>query len=294
MKIEYIDINEINKIPVYLFSTVPKILVIAGIHGNEKTGVVILKKIIKQFKNSNRPYSVAIIPCVNLPAYRANLRVNPNDKIDLNRIFPATEIKSQSYLMAKKIQDFAKKFTVVIDLHVFTGQYTLTCGVDLNIANRKINKKIKQTMSQLELDAICRIDHVSEPKKDGSLCAYLQRQNILAFGIELPPLEVLTKTNSKNIIRGLTNLIKDSNKSIGLRKINSYIRLQYFSKYTGYFSPKKVPGLEIKKGDIMGILTKRDKKTLAINSPFNGRLISISYKKFVKMGNKLFVVGKNI
>ena len=202
MKVEQIKIDKKNKIPVYLFGTEPKSLLMAGVHGDEKTGVVILKKIIKQLQNSKKSYPIAIIPCVNMQAYIANSRINPKDKIDFNRIFPVIKIKSESYQVGKVIQDFAEKFTTVIDIHVFTGQHTLMCGVDLNISKGKTQKKIKDLMSRIGMEAICRIDHTSEPQKDGSLCGYLQHKKILAFGIELPPLEGLTKNNANMFICG--------------------------------------------------------------------------------------------
>src|SRR3989339_411950 len=294
MKVEQIKIDKKNKIPVYLFGTEPKSLLMAGVHGDEKTGVVILKKIIKQLQNSKKSYPIAIIPCVNMQAYIANSRINPKDKIDFNRIFPVIKIKSESYQVGKVIQDFAEKFTTVIDIHVFTGQHTLMCGVDLNISKGKTQKKIKDLMSRIGMEAICRIDHTSEPQKDGSLCGYLQHKKILAFGIELPPVEVLTKNNSDTIKNNLIALIKGFHKKIKVKKLKSYTRLPVFSEYAGFFSPNKIPGLEVRKGDNIGNIIEKNKQKLNINSPFNGRLISISYKKSVKNGDKLFVIGKKV
>lgn len=294
MKINYINIDKKNKIPVFLFGAEPKILLMAGVHGDEKTGVLILKNIIKKLQNSNKSYPVAIIPCVNMWAYRANSRISPKDRVDFNRIFPVVKIKSESYQIGKAIQDFAEKFSTVIDIHVFTGQHTMKCGIDLNIKNNKMNRKIKNMMSLIGMEAICRIDHASEPKKDGSLCAYLQHKKILAFGIELPPLEVLTKSNSNTITNNLIVLIKGFHKKIKIKKLKSYTRLPVFSEYAGFFSPKKTPGLEIKKGDIIGNIKKNNKQNLNVTSPFSGRLISISYKKNIKNGDKIFVIGKKV
>lgn len=294
MKVEQIKIDKKNNIPVFLFGTEPKILLMSGVHGDEKTGVLILKNIIKKLQNSNKSYPVAIIPCVNTRAYKANSRINPKDKVNFNRIFPVIKIKSESHQIGKAIQNFAGKFTIVIDIHVFTGQHTLMCGVDLNISKGKMQKKIKDMMSQIGMEAICRIDHASEPQKDGSLCAYLQHKKILAFGIELPPLEVLTKSNSDIITNNLIALIKDFQKGIKIKKLKSYTRLPVFSKNTGFFSPKTTPGLEIKKGDTIGNITEKNQQKLNISSSFNGKLISISYKKTVKNGDKLFVIGKKV
>lgn len=294
MKINHINIDKKNKIPVFLFGAQPKILLMAGVHGDEKTGVLILKNIIKKLQHSNKSYPVAIIPCVNIRAYRANSRINPKDKTDFNRIFPVIKIKSESYRIGKAIQDFAEKFTTVIDIHVFTGQYTMKCGIDLNIKKNKVNRKIKNMMSQIGMEAICRIDHAIEPKKDGSLCAYLQHKKILAFGIELPPSEVLTKDNFDTIKNNLIDLIKSFHKKIKVKKLKSYIRLSVFSKNIGLFLPKKIPGLEVEKGDTIGNITEKNQRKLNISSPFDGRLISISYKKFIKKGDKIFVIGKKV
>ena len=79
-----------------------------------------------------------------------------------------------------------------------------------------------------------------------------------------------------------------------VKRLKSYLRLPIFSEYTGFFSPKKVPGLEVKKGDTIGNITGNDQQNLNVSTPFNGRLISVSYEKSVKGGDKIFVIGKKI
>lgn len=290
MKIDYIKLNNKVKIRLHSFGLKPRILLLSGIHGDEKTGVLILKSLVTRLRRTNKAYSVMVIPTVNPSAYAKDSRVNPKDRIDLNRIFPVkNNQRTESFKIASKLQQFAEQFEIIIDLHVFNKQKTLICGVDLN-KNHKIQSKIRSIMAKLNLDAMCRIDHRNEPKKDGSLCGYLQSKNKIAFGIELPSKEILTKKQSKTMVSSLIKFIENSD-SPGDRHLQTYIRQQYYLKDSGYFKPIKFPGERIGRGEVVGMLKKR-KIESAIISPFRGKLISISYPRFIRKNEKIFVVGK--
>lgn len=296
MKITYLKIEQSLKIPVYSFGTKKKILLFAGMHGDEDSGPIILKSLVKKFRKNKNAGDITIIPVVNLEAFRANTRTNPRDGIDLNRIFPVKKVKSHSYKIAQTLQRLSEPFEIIIDIHVFTKRQTLLCGIDLNIGNQQIKKKIHKLMNILKLNAICVINHRTEPKKDGSLCGYLQNLNKLAFGIELPPYRLLTKTQISNIITGLVNISKYGLKprELTLNNASAFIRQQYKAKEQALFIPKNKLGKKINTGDLMGILKTRGKKVRKVYSPYNGTLLSISYKRPVKAAETIFTLGKPV
>lgn len=288
MRIEHIKLNNRVKIRRYSFGLKPKVLLLAGMHGNEKSGVFILKSLIKQLRKTNKAYLVTVIPIINPSAYAADSRVNLKDGVDMNRIFPVKNKKSESFKIAKELQNFAEQFDIIVDLHVFNKQNTLICGVDLN-KNHKVQSKIRSIMERLNLDVVCRIDHRNEPKKDGSLCGYLQSKDKIALGIELPPREVLTRKQFKDILGGLVGFIQG--KDFVQKNLNTYTRQQYYLKGRGDFTPIKLPGTNVSRGDVVGMLTN-GRVTTPVSSPFHGKLISVSYPRFVKNKEKIFVVGK--
>jgi len=297
MRTESLIVTDNLKIPVFFLGDNPKILLMAGIHGNEQTGVLILRTLTRELSKKNRDFPVVILPAANPEALKLNSRINPKDGVDLNRIFPVKKVESQSYAIGKVLQKFAEQFEIIIDFHVFVKQKTLICGVELGTGGRKTQRQIRSLMSALELDAICRIDHKNEPAKDGSLCAYLQSLNKLAFGVELPPDKFLTKLQKGRTIKSLLMLAYSYKKIIRGRAkdiLPIFVRQQFFSPGDGRFIPQAKIGNRVTKHGKMGILVFKTGRRHIITSPFSGKLISISYKRRTKKGEKLFVVGELI
>lgn len=70
----------------------PAILLIAGIHGDEQTGVFIAERLREKLTAADAPpmpYPVAIIPCANPDGRAADHRTNAHG-VDINRNFPAS------------------------------------------------------------------------------------------------------------------------------------------------------------------------------------------------------------
>jgi predicted deacylase len=73
-----------------------RVLILAGIHGNERESVALADRFVRHLKTrpGTQPDSaVAIIPCANPDGYYRNTRANANG-IDLNRNFPATNFRA--------------------------------------------------------------------------------------------------------------------------------------------------------------------------------------------------------
>jgi len=66
-----------------------KILIVGGVHGDEKEGIEIANGLIKKLLDKNILSTLAIIPCLNRDGELLNLRSNYNN-VDLNRNIPTT------------------------------------------------------------------------------------------------------------------------------------------------------------------------------------------------------------
>lgn len=296
MRAKAVKIHSKPTIESYEFSNNPSILVMAGMHGDEKTGVILLNKLFSVLQRQSKNHRLAIIPALNPEAIAANTRTNPRDGLDLNRLFPIKKKNKPSLQIAGSIQNYAKKFKIIIDLHVFPKQMTLVCGVDPLGGGVEIQKRVSKLMSALPLEAICRIDDTSEPRKSGSLCAYLQSLDKLAFGIELPPHEVLTKSQFNNMVNSLINLAK-SYPSLNfrrVRKLRTFIRMKQFAPMKGTFRPLVKAGQKVDRGRKLGSISGTAVRPLAIRANAAGTIISISYPQRVKRGERILVIGKAI
>ncbi len=299
----FFNFNNMNKVvmesihpeigKVYTFGKTPKILLIAGMHGDEKTGPYILRKLIADFKVLGKNMPVSILSVVNKDAYKNNSRISLKDGKDLNRIFPAKGSSRHSTAIAQALYTFSRSYEVVIDFHVFVGQKTMLCGVELNTGTRQIRIKTRQLMSMLGMQLICAIDKTNEPKKQGSLCGLLQSEGCLAFGIELPPIRYIKKTQVETLIGLCKKIIKKYPKLIKTPQIPVVRRVQLYAEENGTFTSLVSPGDYVKATQPIGKIRQRNNDSVIL-SPVKGIVVSCFAKKTIQKNQKAFVIGSEI
>ena len=69
----------------------PRVLIIGGVHGDEKEGVALSYGLMAEFiKSYPFEYGLAVIPCLNVDGFLKNTRQNSNG-VDLNRNLPTND-----------------------------------------------------------------------------------------------------------------------------------------------------------------------------------------------------------
>lgn len=81
----------------------PTVLVLAGNHGDEYEGQIVLAKLIRALEPEHIRGRVIIMPAANLPAAMAGTRVSPIDEGNLNRAFPGDAYGSPTWAIAHYI-----------------------------------------------------------------------------------------------------------------------------------------------------------------------------------------------
>lgn len=66
----------------------PHLVCVAGVHGNEHEGITALLELWDELTPSDVSGTLVIVPVANPPAFRAGARRNPDDMVDMNRVFP--------------------------------------------------------------------------------------------------------------------------------------------------------------------------------------------------------------
>lgn len=278
----------------------PSALFVAGIHGDEKTGPLILKLLSKEIKPQQMKGTLHIISIANPDALQANQRLHPDDRKDLNRSFTPSRKNSPTNNMAKTITRLAIKQQLIVDIHVFPHQISPIVGVSLLASNIQVQKKSNRLLHILKPDVIWVLNTKNtEPNKGGSLCELALRKNILAFALELPPHNLISQKQIKRLILSLKrvlrviNIIDGPKLKISKNIPSTYERQIFRSAEEGFFTPKKKILTPIKKNDGVGMITYRQTgETKKILSPFTGTLLTISEPRQIKIKEKLFVVGK--
>jgi len=278
----------------------PSVLFVAGMHGDEKTGSQILEKLINEIDSQEVNGTVDIIKVANPKAYNANQRLHPDDQKDLNRNFPSPVNGTPSDNLASVLGEFALNHDLVVDLHTFPNQISPLIGVSLSEGNEEKKKESNELLNIIDLDLIWFLDtQKTEPQKGGSICDLALKNNIAAFGLELPPDDLISQNQITRTVTGLLsvlgrlNVIDHEESEKLIRQIPIYEREVHKSSDEGRFVPKKNIMIKVNKDEVIGkLIDQQTNQATEIISPSDGTLLTISKERTVKKGEKLFVLGK--
>ena len=96
----------------------PRVLLMAGNHGDEYEGELTLLKLIRELEPETMHGTVTILPAANLPAVMAARRRSPFDDGNLNRAFPGDPIGTPTERIAHFLEtDLFPRHDIVFDLH---------------------------------------------------------------------------------------------------------------------------------------------------------------------------------
>lgn len=96
----------------------PRVMITAGIHGDEVTGVYAAQLLIDHLKaHAFVKGEVRVIPAANRTAMRCMQRRSPFDGADLNRIFPGDAKGGISSRLAHAVWEETRNAELLVDLH---------------------------------------------------------------------------------------------------------------------------------------------------------------------------------
>jgi len=96
----------------------PTVIVMAGNHGDEYEGQVIVGNLIRMLDPGMVSGQIILLPMANFPAAQAGMRTSPLDDGNLNRSFPGDPMGSPTAVLAHYIETVLfPRAQVVVDLH---------------------------------------------------------------------------------------------------------------------------------------------------------------------------------
>jgi len=84
-------------------ATRPRVVAVAGIHGDEREGPAALAEAWARLPPDSLAGTLVLVPVANVDAYRAGRRTSPVDDIDLNRVFPGRSDGSHTERIAQRL-----------------------------------------------------------------------------------------------------------------------------------------------------------------------------------------------
>ncbi|MER8929031.1 succinylglutamate desuccinylase/aspartoacylase family protein [Mesorhizobium sp. M0859] len=109
----------------------PGVLLMAGNHGNEYEGQIILMKLVQELQVDDVCGRIIVLPAANAPAVRADRRNSPLDDGNLNRQFPGAPDGGPTAMIAHLIESaLLTRVDYAVDLHSgsLSAEY-LPCAV---------------------------------------------------------------------------------------------------------------------------------------------------------------------
>lgn len=96
----------------------PTILLMAGTHGDEYEGQIVLTRLFQALEPQQVQGQLLFLPMANYPAARAGTRVSPIDEGNLNRLYPGDAHGTPTQAIAHFIEtELMPRAQLVLDLH---------------------------------------------------------------------------------------------------------------------------------------------------------------------------------
>jgi predicted deacylase len=102
----------------------PCMLAVAGHHGDEHEGPAALARLWAALDADTLDGTLIMVPVLNPPAFRANARRNPEDQVDMNRIFPGDPGGSITHRIAHRFtEQLAVRADFILSMHGWSSGY---------------------------------------------------------------------------------------------------------------------------------------------------------------------------
>ena len=281
-------------IPVYVFNSKkpgPTILIQAGLHGDEINGIEIVRRLLAEKKLNIIKGAVIAVPILNIFGFIHFSRDVPDGK-DVNRSFPGTKSGS----MASRI---AYHYTSEILPHV-------DMGIDLHTGGGQRHNYPQIRFTEEDENSIRLAEVFNAPISfPSSLIKGSFRNTAFKMG---KPIIVFEAGESMRFddcsilegAKGILNILEhfemlpssDNERFNGQVSVRLQNRKWLRAPTAGMFIPKITNGSEIKKGQIIGIVSDTfGRRTKNIKAPFDGVVFCINHQAVINQGEALFHVG---
>jgi predicted deacylase len=131
----------------------PRILLIAGVHGDEYEGIAALHDVIGDLDPQTLAGCLIVVPVANPQAFYAGTRRNPIDSGDLNRAFPGDPSGTITQRLAAILfEEFVLGSDAFLSLHGWSKEATVIPYAEYPLGEGAIIEKSKAAALHLGLD----------------------------------------------------------------------------------------------------------------------------------------------
>lgn len=241
--------------------------ILAGVHGYEYPPIIALQEILKEINPEELKGSIIIIPIANIGAfYHRRIRVNPDDNLNLNYIFPGKENGSITEKIAHYITTQIIPISdVFLDIHCGDANedlFPFSCYYDDK--NNPENTATAQHLCEISgLPFVVSYPYDISPTEPAKYAFKQAVQNrIVALSLEAGKLGNLQKDATKSLKNSVyrmlhsMNIYSDKDTDFSETKVKHLYSPYYISvPETGFFYSQKKAGDIVEQGDNLGYIS---------------------------------------
>lgn len=180
----------------------PRLVCVAGIHGNEPEGITALLDVWDGSGLEAMRGTLVLVPVANPPAFRAGDRRNPQNPLDMNRIFPGSATGTITERLAHRLyHDVVVGADFVVTLHGWSRGGMVVPYVEYP-HDTAVTPASRAMAACFGLDWLEAFDWPA-----GMLAAVCARHGIPVIEPEIGGLESTTNERRALYVRGISNLM---------------------------------------------------------------------------------------
>jgi predicted deacylase len=276
----------------------PTVLVTAGIHAAEYTGIEAAIRIGRALDPQQVRGTVLVIPLLNRPGfYERSIYVNPEDNDNLNRLFPGRADGSWGERFAHRLlTEIVTTCDHAIDLHAGDLIEDLTPFVIYReTGDAALDTRITRMANAYGAKWAVKSSPTGE--RPGSLYAVACLNGVASMLAESGGRGLLIEADVARHVKGVTNVLRSIGALAGVPElvkpptvVNSFDWLR--SPVEGIFHPTVAVGHRVRKGETVGELVDLVGEPLAtVSAPSSGVLLFIVTSPAIKKDGLLLAIG---
>jgi predicted deacylase len=239
--------------------TGPRVLLMAGTHGDEYEGQVALTKLARELTAEMIKGQIIIIPMLNFPAAQAGTRTSPVDDGNLNRVYPGDPDGTPTWMIAHYVESvLMRRVEYSVDLHSGGSSLSYIPGAQARLSDDPA--MMKQVLGLVRAFGAPNTYLIKTANEGGSLAA-AARAGIIGLLAELGGAGMLTRETMAITERGVRNLLRHLGVLPGEidRHPTRLLTVDRASHYAyayeaGLFEPHRELGETVAPGDLAGLV----------------------------------------
>lgn len=277
----------------------PRLTVVAGIHGDEPSPLVLVDRLITVLRTRELRAGIRVVAAANIPALLQRARWSSWDDEDMNRIGDGGGGPALTRRLAAAVVRACEGCELAVNLHNFVMRTPLL-AIQPPVADPEHRARHERYLAALDPHVVWVFGDSPDDIRSfqGSLDAAIERTGVHVLAVEMSDLPELDEPLLARALAGLLRLaalcgcLDDQERSPRRNRVDIHRRLVR-APGAGIFEPLAALGGKVQTGDVIGELIplERPGQRVSIVAPDSGWLIQRLGRRFVRPGDMIFTVG---